>query len=168
MQSRGLPVLIILLFLGIALKEPFLITLVLAILVITGIAWWWRSRSLDGVEYHRQLHYTRGFPGERIDLHVEVENRKFLPISWLRVQDNWENAIGPEDEDILGPSHIKDRGYLTNLFSLRWYEKARRSYTLLLRKRGIYSIGPASVDSGDLFGIFEKSTVRSKSTDGYS
>lgn len=159
MQSRGISVLIILLFLGIVLKEPFLISLVLAILVITGVAWWWRTRSLDGVEYRRKLHYTRGFPGERINLQVEVENRKFLPVSWLRIQDDWEIAIGPEEEGILAPSHIKDRGFLTNLFSLRWYEKAERSYALLLRKRGIYSMGPASMDSGDLFGIFEKSRV---------
>ena len=42
------------------------------------------------------------------------------------------------------------------MFSLRWFERARRSYILLFRKRGIYAIGPARLDSGDLFGIFEQ------------
>jgi uncharacterized protein (DUF58 family) len=87
-----------------------------------------------------------------------VENRKLLPISWLRVQDDWDRAIGPVDEEVLAPSHLKDRGFLTNIFSLHWYEKAQRSYTLLLRKRGIYSVGPARLDTGDLFGIFENKT----------
>jgi len=102
------------------------------------------------------FHFIRGFPDEQIDLQLEVENRKLLPLSWLRVQDDWDRSIGPVDEEVLAPSHIKDHGFLTNIFSLRWYEKARRSYTLLLRKRGIYSVGPARLDTGDLFGIFEK------------
>jgi len=156
MLYRGLPLIIFLMVIGIAMKESFLITLSTALLVIIGVAWWWQTRSLVGVNYRRRFHYTRGFSGEKIILEVEAENRKLLPISWLRIQDDWDRAVGPENEEVLAPSHIQDRGFLTNIFSLRWYEKARRSYTLLLRKRGIYSIGPARLDTGDLFGIFEK------------
>src|SRR4030043_2164688 len=156
MVKRGLPLIIFLVVIGIIIKEPFLITLSTALLVIIGVAWWWQTRSLVGVNYRRWFHYTRGFSGEKIILEVEAENRKLFPISWLRIQDDWDRAVGPENEEVLAPSHIQDRGFLTNIFSLRWYEKARRSYTLLLRKRGIYSIGPARLDTGDLFGIFEK------------
>jgi uncharacterized protein (DUF58 family) len=87
---------------------------------------------------------------------VEIENRKFLPLSWLRVQDPWPRAVGPEDEETLAPSHIPDRGYLVNLLSLRWYERARRVYPLLFRQRGVYEVGPARLESGDLFGIYQK------------
>jgi len=156
MLNRGLLLIFILIIIGVMMKESFLITLSTALLVTVGVARWWQSRSLVGVNYRRWFHYTRGFPGEKIKLQLEAENRKFLPISWLRIQDDWERAVGPEDEDILAPSHIQERGFLTNVFSLRWYEKARRSYVLVLRKRGIYSIGPARIDTGDLFGIFEK------------
>jgi uncharacterized protein (DUF58 family) len=45
---------------------------------------------------------------------------------------------------------------LVNLFSLRWFERARRNYSILLRKRGVYRLGPAKLESGDLFGLFEK------------
>jgi uncharacterized protein (DUF58 family) len=156
MTKRGIPILLLLLILGIVLKEPFLVTLSSSLFVIIGLAWWWQSRSLLGVSYERKFHYTRGFPGENIDLQLEVENRKLLPISWLRIQDDWERAVGPEDEEVLAPSYIQERGFLTNIFSLHWYEKARRSYMLLLRRRGIFTVGPARLDSGDLFGIFEK------------
>src|SRR4030042_5621945 len=155
MLYRGLPLIIFLMVIGIAMKESFLITLSTALLVIIGVAWWWQTRSLVGVNYRRRFHYTRGFSGEKIIFEVEAENRKLLPISWLRIQDDWNRAVGPENEDVLAPSHIQDRGFLTNVFSLRWYEKTRRSYSLLFRKRGVYSIGPARLDSGDLFGIFE-------------
>ncbi len=156
MTRRGVPLLVILILLGVLLQEPFIITLSSALLVILGIAWWWQKRSLNGVSYTRRFHYTRGFPGEQVDLQVDVENRKLLPISWLRIQDDWERAVGPVDEEVLAPSHIPERGFLTNIFSLRWYEKARRRYTLFLRRRGIFTIGPAHLDSGDLFGIFEQ------------
>ena len=50
-------------------------------------------------------------------------------------------------------------GYLDHVFSLRWYEKSRREYQLLFRKRGIYQVGPAQIESGDLFGIFHNRQV---------
>ena len=156
MTRRGLALLLILIMIGIVLKEPFLITLSAALMVILGVAWWWQSRALNNVLYQRRFHYTRGFPKEQIELQVTAENQKLLPLSWLRAQDDWEKAVGPVDEEVLAPSHIPERGFLTNIFSLRWFEKARRTYTLLLRKRGIFAIGPVRLDSGDLFGIFEK------------
>ncbi len=155
MRERGLLILLMLMMFGIVLKEPFLITMSASLMVIAGVAWWWKKQSLKGVIYRRIFHYTRGFPGERITLQIEVENRKLLPISWLRIQDDWAQSVGPESGDVLAPSHIQDHGILTNVFSFRWYEKAQRNYILLLRKRGVFQIGPARLDSGDLFGIFE-------------
>ena len=46
-------------------------------------------------------------------------------------------------------------GVLVNYFSLRWYERKRYRYSLLLRKRGVYPVGPVRLQSGDLFGLFE-------------
>ena len=155
-RIRWLPIMGMILILGIILRVPLLVALPAALLVVLGVAGLWQKHSLDGVTYRRRFHYTRAFPGETVPLHVEVENRKFLPLSWLRIQDPWPKAVGPEDEEILAPSHIPDRGYLTNVFSLRWFERARRAYQLLFRKRGVYAVGPARMDSGDLFGFFEK------------
>ena len=98
MRRQGLSLLLLLMFIGYVLQEPFLITSSVAILVIIGIAKWWQKKSLDGVVYRRRFYFTRGFPGEHIQLKIEAENRKLLPISWLRVQDDWQNADGPEDE----------------------------------------------------------------------
>jgi uncharacterized protein (DUF58 family) len=124
--------------------------------VISLLARWWQKHSLDGVTYHRKPFYRRGFLGETIQMQIEAENRKFLPISWLRVQDPVPVAVAPEDERLLKPTHSTEIGLLVSLFSLRWYERDRRTYDLLLRKRGIYRLGPALIESGDLFGLFEK------------
>jgi uncharacterized protein (DUF58 family) len=125
------------------------------LLAIGGLARWWHSHALDHIAYLRVFHYRRGFPGEKILMQAEVENWKFLPVSWLRVQDFLPIAVGPQDESLLRPTPQPEVGQLISLFSLRWYERDRRRYTLLLRKRGLYRLGPARLSSGDPFGLFE-------------
>lgn len=155
--DRWLPFLGVLFLLGALLKLPFLSTVSAALMVLIALTWFWRRHALDGILYRRKLHYRRGFRGEHLPLQIEVENRKLLPLSWLRIEDPWPLAIAPEDEQTLAPSHIQEQGLLTNVFSLRWFERSRRSYNLLLRKRGHFKIGPPRMQSGDLFGIYESS-----------
>ena len=137
------------------LRVPLLVAFTVMLMAIISLAHGWRNHALDGVSYRRRPHYRRAFPDERVALRVEVENRKLLPISWLRVQDPWPEAVGPQGEDILAPTHLPGQGLLTNVFSLRWFERARREYTLHFRQRGAYAVGPARLESGDLFGWYE-------------
>jgi uncharacterized protein (DUF58 family) len=154
--NQWLPFLGGLFLLGALLRFPFLATFSASLAVLIGVASWWKRRALDEVSYRRKPYFRRAFPGERVGLQLEVENRKLLPLSWLRVEDPWARAVGPEDESILTPSHIMERGFLTHVFSLRWFERARRRYTLLFRKRGMYKIGPALLRSGDPLGMYEQ------------
>ncbi len=140
--------------LGLFLRVQALPALATALTVVIAVTSWWSKRSLDGVNYGRRFHYTRAFPGETVNVRLDVENRKLLPLSWLRTRDPWPKAVGPEDEEVLAPTHLVGMGQLTNLFSLRWFERARRQYTLRFRKRGVYSVGPAILESGDLFGMY--------------
>ena len=158
--KRWLPLLGLLFLFGLIIRINWVMSLAIAIAVVISLAHLWRIRALKDVQYHRKFHYTRGFPGEDTTAQIEVENRKLLPISWLRVQDPWPKAIGPIDEKILAPSHLQDQGMLTNVFSLRWFERARRKYHILFRSRGVYQVGPVEMMSGDIFGIFEDHQIR--------
>ncbi len=142
--------------LGVFLKVYLLTALVLILTGLSLLAGWWQRKSLLNVHYFRKLYYHRGFPGEQIPVQITVENRKFLPLSWLRAEDQWPTAVGPEDESVLKSTHTPELGMLVNLFSLRWFERTRRTYTMLLRKRGVYRLGPTRLESGDLFGLFER------------
>lgn len=153
--NRWLPILGGLYLIGALLNLPFLTSLSATLIILLGIMALWRRYALVGVIYHRRPFYRRAFPGERVELRIEVENRKPLPLSWLRVEDPWPKAVGPEDPELLAPSHIPDQGILTNVFSLRWFERARRRYMLLFRDRGVYRVGPARLISGDFFGMQE-------------
>lgn len=154
--KRWLPFLGAAFLLGVVLDIPWLSTLAVSVSVIIGLAAWWRAHALDDVFYRRRFHYTRGFPGETTEVAIEIENRKLLPLSWLRVQDRWPHAVGPRDENVLAPSHLPDEGLLVNLFSLRWFERTQRRYEIAFRKRGVYRVGPAKLQSGDLFGLYEQ------------
>jgi uncharacterized protein (DUF58 family) len=154
--KRWLTILVLILILGVFLNVPLLVTLTTSLAVVIGVAYWWRIRALDNILYRRKFHYTRAFPGEDVQVQIEVENRKLLPVSWLRIRDPWPRAIGPDDEDILAPSHLPKIGQLVNIFSLRWFELNRRIYNLRFRKRGVYTVGPVQLESGDLFGIYSE------------
>lgn len=160
--QRWLPLMVFLLYIGLLLASPFIFALAATLLVLLGIASWWRNHALDGVAYARRFHYTRAFPGEEYPITIEVENKKLLPLSWLRAEDPWPKAVAPADEDILAPSHVEDEGYLTHAYSLRWYERSRRGYPIRFRKRGVYKVGPVRLVSGDLFGLYEHSQVASQ------
>ncbi len=131
------------LFFGLFTRTYPLAAFILMLMAISGVADGWRRRSLRGVNLRRVFTYQRGYPGESIPMKYEAENRKFLPLPWLRVSDLIPYDIAPQDENLIAPTHLPDRGLLISLYSLRWFERDRRSYTLLLRKRGIYRLGPA-------------------------
>jgi uncharacterized protein (DUF58 family) len=128
--------------------------------MISLAALWWNRHVLDHVLYQRKFVYRRGYPGEIIPMRIEVQNRKFLSIPWLRIEDLIPYAAGTHDETQLVPTHLPEIGSLVMLFSLRWYQRERRTYQLFLRKRGVYHIGPAQIRSGDPFGFFDRSEER--------
>jgi uncharacterized protein (DUF58 family) len=142
--------------LGLLAKVYPLAAFALMLLVISLVARWWRRHALDGLNFQRKFVYRRGYPSETIGMQIQVENRKFLPLPWLRIQDAIPTSVGPEDDSLMRPTHVPDLGNLVSLFSLRWYERDKRNIQLLLRKRGVYKIGPVSIESGDLFGFFEQ------------
>lgn len=151
-----LPILLVLLIVGALLNQNWLVFFVTTLAFVIGIAHLWRRHALDNVRYRRKWIYTRGFPGETSEVTIEVENRKRLPVSWLKAVDNWATGAPPVDRSLLSPSHVVDRGLLTNIFGLKGFQRAQRQFEFRFERRGIYPIGPVQLESGDLFGMFEQ------------
>ncbi len=131
--------------------------LVLASLLVTIIplAWAWQRAAFYRVTYERQLSETRVFEGERVALTLRLSNHKWLPLAWIRVTERMPLNLSPEEKP-LAPSHIPLTGFLEQRASLLPFERARWDYDLPCNQRGFYSIGPARLRSGDLFGLFER------------
>jgi len=146
---------IIITILGLILQQPGLFGVAGLLLTIAGVSWTWNRYALRGVEFQRQFSERRAFQGEEVELVVQVTNRKLLPLSWLRVDDQV-----PADlvllEGRVQPSSQPELGYLSSLFALRWYERVSRRYRLKPHRRGFYPFGPVSLRSGDFFRLFEQ------------
>lgn len=128
------------------------------------VSWGWDRRVLRHVRYERRVSHPRNFPGQTFDLTLVVENRKLLPVGWLRIEDSWPIALTPLQPGIIGPSSLPDQGLLAHSFSLRWYERIRRQYTFRCEQRGIYMLGPVRLESGDPFGLFSHTEERAPRT----
>jgi len=141
--------------LGALVRSEALITLAAMLLVIIPVSWAWNRVSLWRVSYDRALSEHRVFVGETIDLSVRVNNRKILPLAWVKIDDRFPQILSPDNKP-LAPSHIPLTAFLTNHAALGAFERARWNYRLPCNQRGYYTLGPAKIKSGDLFGLFER------------
>ncbi|MBI3742618.1 MAG: DUF58 domain-containing protein [Chloroflexi bacterium] len=148
----------LIIIIGVWLKVTALIVLAVMLLVIIPIAWAWNRVALYRVSYERALSEHRVFVGETIDLTLRVGNRKILPLAWVRIDDQFPSILPPAHKE-LAPSHIPLTGYLVHRAALGPFERARWNYRLACRQRGYFTLGPAHVKSGDLFGLFEQSAI---------
>jgi uncharacterized protein (DUF58 family) len=152
--GRWINLSVLMILLGVILGQRGLFVLPVFLVLTIVIGNWWNNQALRDVTYHRRIARNRAFPGETVDIEVQIENAKVLPVPWLRVEDEWPLDMPPTDSRALGPSHKGNVGNLTQVFALRWYERVRRHYTLQANKRGVYGLGPTRLRSGDIFGLF--------------
>jgi len=136
-------------------RQPALFVVGIMLLLSEGASWLWGRQALHGVIYRRRLGQKRAFFGEHVPFETIVENRKLLPLAWLAVQDELPAAT-PLVVGRAIPSHKPRRMLLNNLFTLRWYERIVRRYSLRCETRGEHLFGPAHLRTGDVFGFVER------------
>jgi uncharacterized protein (DUF58 family) len=98
----------------------------------------WARRSLAGLALVRR-HEERVFTGQSFAVDVEVSNRSWLPVLWLRLSDTV-------------PSELTTGPVLREVISLGPREQRRLSYRLSGHRRGYYAVGPLVGLGGDLLG----------------
>jgi uncharacterized protein (DUF58 family) len=146
---------ILMIVVGAVLEQPSIFVLAALLLTIIPVAYLWQRVAPWRVAYTRTLGETRVFVGERVCLSLNVNNHKWLPLAWVRVQDRAPLALPPLEKE-LAPSHIPLVGYFEQRAALSAFERARWDYHLDCRKRGLYFFGPAQIKTGDVFGLFQR------------
>lgn len=143
----------VLLLLALAARQE-LLALVCALMLFTaGLAALWNRWALARVSYAREISQPRAFPGDELELHIRMENRKPLPLARLDVRDSIPAGI-----EIIGPDVYGDRDgrhMIQRSTSMRWYEGVAWRYTVRCLKRGAYRFGPAQLSAGDPFGFYQ-------------
>lgn len=112
---------------------------------VVGGVWvfshWWVRRTLSRLRMKRQLPQY-AFTNEVIPVTVELENRSWLPLPWLQVQE----AV---------PLDLKDQPDYRVVVSISGRSVYRHTYCLYCRRRGYYTVGPLSLHTSDLFGFVD-------------
>ncbi len=154
-HQNWLALLVVLVFVSLVFGLPELLALSGAALAVVPVALLWSRWSLHRVSYRRAFSERRAFPGEVVEIRVDLANDKPLPLSWLTVTDTWPMGVPLLDRE-LATSPNKLVGYLSHAVAVRGRERVQRSYRVQCQQRGFYPFGPVRLVSGDLFGLFER------------
>lgn len=135
---RILPFLIVLLVVAFLTKADFFFYLLYTLTGVLFLGRLWARRSLTAVALARH-HDSRLFLGETLNVEVEIRNRSWLPVLWLRLSDTLPPELALSQD-------------FRHVISLLPRERLRLSYVLRGRQRGYYRIGPLLTLGGDLLG----------------
>ncbi len=145
---------VLLIIVGIVSRQGLVIGLGVMGLIVAGVSWVWNKLSLEEVYYEREIEQPRVFIDEETNMTISVVNRKPLPLGKLNVVDEVPDDVEVVDARMSASSSPNSKIIMHNT-SLAWYERIRWEYKIKGKSRGFYRIGPARMESGDLFGFFE-------------
>ncbi len=139
---------------GILAAEPLAISLSALVLVAVTLGRAWARVALVDVRYHCAISAHRLMVGETFNLSMVIENRKVLPIPWLRVIDFVPQGVSV-DGRTAAFSEVPGTYQIEAWLRLRAYERIRLPRQLSAERRGIYRFGRARLIASDLFGFYE-------------
>lgn len=112
---------------------------------VVGGVWvfshWWIRRSLTNLRMERSIPQY-AFTNEQVTVQIEIENRAWLPLPWLQIQE----AV---------PLELKDQNDYRTVVSVGGRSRILHEYRLYCRRRGYYTVGPLNLRTSDLFGFVE-------------
>ena len=139
---------------GLAAQNAALALLGLAIGIACGGAQLTSKWSLRRLHYQRHVPEPRAFPGDEIPVTLQVTNRKPLPLWWIEVRDSVPAGSAAVDSAQAGAIASFSRISVDWAAAAGPYEKISHHYTFRAPARGVYELGPATIKTGDPFGLF--------------
>lgn len=146
---------LLLILLGTLFANAFLTSAALVILVVLAVTWLWSTFCLYGLHYHRHFSETRAFQGEEITLTLTVQNRKFLPLTWLNIVDIFPTRL-PIVGSQISVNQATNQGEFRTFWMPNAFQRLTRRFTIQCSERGFYRYGPAHLETGDGFGFFSR------------
>lgn len=140
-----------LLLLGMLQAAPGLILLAVLTTLTAWLATLWSRHGLAGVTYERRLANDRAVWGEQLDLQVTIENRKVLPLAWIRAEDFVTEELEIEGH-VLSSSGRYGFSVLQNAWSLGPFERIVRHLQIDATHRGRVQFDAVRLTVADLFG----------------
>lgn len=134
------------------IRQPLLLLIGILVLLALASADIWATYCLRDLRYVRELSEQRALFGEDITLSISLENAKLLPLPWLELEETVPRSLTYAGRSVR-VRQSSELAVLESLFSLRWYERVTRRYSVTCTARGVHSFGPTILRSGDVFGF---------------
>jgi uncharacterized protein (DUF58 family) len=139
-----------------AWNGQIVITVILGLVMASaGFSKLFSRISLVNVSCHQILSEKRVFPGDRIELKLQLSNRKLLPLPWVQVDHQLPLGFAPDL--LIFQENRPGYGFLRRTSALLWYSKITWKAELQCLKRGYFKVGPSKITSGDIFGFYPRS-----------
>lgn len=117
----------------------------------------YKHMALKRLEYDRYFSTSKAHHGEEIELIETIQNRKWLPLPWVRIESSLPAGLDFAKQDNLKVSSGAIYQNHRSLFHLSWFMKINRRHRMTCAKRGLYKLDTATLTSGDLFGSAQPS-----------
>ncbi len=122
-------------------QDSFIFTVVYLFAGAYLLGSYWNSRIMQSATFKRDF-IDHAFPGETIQVNLELKNKSRLPAIWLQIQE-------------LVPADIAASKSIQKVITLPSRGSANIIYPLSPKRRGYYRVGPLRFSSGDLLGLID-------------
>lgn len=128
---------------------------IIVILIIVGALAFleqllYRRLALKDLVYTVRFSTDEAFEGDTIEIVEEIENRKWLPLPWVKTElstSRWLEFTGSK------AARASDARFVPSVFALKPYQRCVRTRKAVALKRGIFTLETGSVIVGDIFGF---------------
>lgn len=125
-----------------------------ALLALLVLSRWVASVWASSLHAHRECNRLSARVGEKVAVVVTVENRGWLPIIWVLLED-----LLPKHALLHEPPNLAVQGERMQLAMLGPRGRKSILYQLVCNRRGYYQLGPLVLETGDLFGLHRRHRV---------
>lgn len=128
----------------------FVFIVLLVILLL--LAEFTRVKGFEKLTIRRETDRLAVNEGEVVKVAVVIENNKWLPISFILLKEKIPGNIEFDSEE--NANTQVEFNYHVTRYSIRWFERLKRTYTIKAYKRGTYLLKEIDVSIGDIFGFY--------------
>ncbi len=115
-------------------------------------AFLFRHFGLKSLTYERSFDRKTGFEGQRAELIERINNKKILPVPWLRAESRIPAELEFERQK-LDEHEVTGGLYHRSIFYMPPMSRVTRHHDVLLKHRGVFSAGSVALVAGDLFSL---------------
>jgi uncharacterized protein (DUF58 family) len=126
----------------------FLILLIVLLVLFADLT---RRKGFNNLKIYREIDNNRIIEGETFKITMILENNKRLPLFFLAVAEQIPFGLKYATE-VTAYMEGRDIWHVSK-YSIKWYERRKRTYTLVGESRGTYLIKNMNITLGDVFGF---------------